>query len=158
MSCSYAWCTKWICFPWLWDKTLHYRIIIETVPTTTCGNITDVGNVDLCQSLQAGGCGNKLLLPLNADIGVVSMYDRTFKIEGDGVVYTKEQHKRIDTAPSQKNWQLLNNHMWSVPKSLLKIPSPCTLLPTTPSEVYMRTTSRRLCTRWGSHTRTCRGR
>ena len=53
-------------------------------------------------SLQAGGCGNKLLLPLNTDIGVVPMCDRTFKIEGDGVVYTKEQHKRIDTSPSQK--------------------------------------------------------
>ena len=54
-------------------------------------------------SIQAGGCGNKLLLPFNTDIGVVPMYDRIFKIEGNGVVYTKEQHKRIDTAPSQKN-------------------------------------------------------
>jgi hypothetical protein len=93
---------KWICFPWLWDKTLHYRIILETVPKTTCGDITDAWNTDLFQSLQAGGCGDKLLLPLNTDIGVVPMYDRT---EGDGVVSTKEQHKRVDKSPSQKNWQ-----------------------------------------------------
>jgi hypothetical protein len=31
----------------------------------------------------------------------VPMEDRTFKIEGDGVVFTKEQHNRIDTSPSQ---------------------------------------------------------
>jgi len=36
-----------------------------------------------------------MLLPLNKDNGIVALYDRVFKIKGNGVTSTKEQHKIV---------------------------------------------------------------
>jgi hypothetical protein len=103
---------------------------------------------------QAGGCGNKLHLPFYTDIGVVPMYDRTFKIvEGDGIASTKEQHERIDITLTKK----LTSTFDQSTQIIAQNPITVYITPYDSPEVCMRTTSCCLRTQRRSHTETCRG-
>lgn len=71
-----------------------YRVMVLRLPRTTeTGAVTTFNNLRIFNAAQLGNTGNKMILPVDKDMGIKALYDRVFSIKGN--VLTKEYHRYI---------------------------------------------------------------
>jgi hypothetical protein len=89
---------------WLATKqdrpNLMFRIIVARVPKAGNWGVTTAQNVPLWQAHDQGSLGNKMILSIDKDRGIRTLYDKVFNINYSTT--GKEHHKKVKLWLSRK--------------------------------------------------------